>query len=300
MTLRSMTGFGRATRRTPRGEYVVEIRSLNSRFLDLNFRLPSGMVWAEPAFRTLLQKTLSRGKVDCWFQWEPAEDIVPAPRILMPVLQRLVEDVSELRRRRPGLAPLNLGDLLKLPGVIQEASPSDLSPDLSHAIYDDLEGTLRDALTGLLETRTREGGALVAALTVHHQTLSQALEAVAQVKHLVVERYRDRLRQRITELLRGSDVPVDPGRLELEVALYADKSDISEEIDRLRAHLVSFTDLVEKDGEAVGRSLDFLAQEMLREANTIGSKTRDLDAATQVLAMKTAIESIKEQILNVE
>ena len=301
MPLRSMTGFGRSTRRTERGEYVVEIRSLNSRFLDVNLRMPPGLAWAEPGLRQIMQKSLARGKVDAWFQWEPAGEIAPAPRICVPVLIRLIEDAQEVRRRKPGIAAPKLGDYFRIPGVVEEPSRAELSPELSGAVFADLEAALRDALGQLITVREREGAALAESLRERRKTLGASLEAIRQSRQSVVERYRERLRQRIAELLKGSDAPIDAGRLELEVALLADKADIHEEVDRLTAHLAALDGAIAGESkESAGRALDFLAQELLREANTIGSKVRELDIAQQVLAMKGAIESIKEQVLNIE
>jgi len=300
MSLYSMTGFGRATKKTSRGQYVAEIRSLNNRFLDVNLRLPPGMAAFDQPLRELIRRTVSRGKVDCTVRWEPAEEIVPAPHIVQPVLERLIHQAKEVRRRHPSVAPVAIHDFLRIPGVIQEPTQEDIHPLTFKAIGGDLEATVEKALQLLQAARTKEGKALVDALRGHHQTLVQALETVDQNKDLVVARYRERLNQRVTELLRGSDTPVDPGRLEFEIALFADKADLKEEIDRLRQHLRTFDEALGKENEAVGRSLDFLVQEMLREVNTIGSKCRDLEIATQVLVMKNAVESIKEQVQNLE
>ncbi len=301
MGVLSMTGFGRAVRETPQGRFVAEIRSLNNRFLDINLRLPSGLAGLDPALRERIRGAVSRGKIDCLVRWEPSESAAPAARLVPSVLERLIVQAEDLHRRRPDLRALSLGDFLRVPGVVHEPSQEDLDSETMEAVVADLLATVEDALDGLKEARKREGESTIQALRTHHEVLSRALEAVDAAKGQVVDRYRERLTQRIAELLRGSDVPVDPGRLELEVALFADKADIREEIDRLRGHLDTFLHTLEKeDQESVGRPLDFLVQEMLRESNTIGSKARDLEIANQVLAMKNAIESIKEQVQNVE
>ncbi len=300
MTLCSMTGFGRATRKTARGEYVVELRSLNNRFLDINLRLPTGLAAFEPALREVIQQGVSRGKIDCTIRWEPAEEVAPTPHIVPGVVERLIHQAQDIRRRRQGMAPLSVGDFLRVPGVVQEPTQDDFHPGTLKAIGADMAATARKALEALRDARAKEGRALGESLRGHHATLVQALEAVGQLRGLVVQRYRERLGQRIQELLRGSDGAVDPGRLEFEIALFADKADISEEIDRLRSHLDTFAETLMKEDEPVGRPLDFLVQEMLREVNTIGSKARDTDIAAQVLAMKNAVESIKEQVQNLE
>lgn len=300
MSLYSMTGFGRATKKTARGQYVAEVRSLNNRFLDVNLRMPPGMAAFDQPLRELIRKTVTRGKVDCTLRWEPSEEIVPAPRIVQPILDQLIQQAKDVRRRHTGLAPISLHDFLRVPGVVQEPSQEDIHPQTFKAIGGDMESVVEKALQALQASRKKEGRALVDALKVHYRTMTTALEFVDGAKDLVVQRYRDRLTNRIADLLRGSDAPIDAGRLELEVALFADKADLKEEIDRLRSHLTTFGEALEKQDESVGRSLDFLVQEMLREVNTIGSKCRDLDIAGQVLAMKNAVESIKEQVANLE
>jgi uncharacterized protein (TIGR00255 family) len=295
-----MTGFGRATKKTARGQYVAEIRSLNNRFLDINLRLPGGMAAFDLPLRELVRATVSRGKVDCTVRWEPAEEVVPAPRIVESVLERLIYQTKDVRRRHPSLAPVAIQDFLRIPGVVQEPSQEDIHPQTFKAIGSDIESVVSKALQALQASRKKEGGALVDTLRAQHATIVEALAVVDKVKDAVVERYRERLTQRATELLRGSDTPIDTGRLEFEISLFADKADLKEEIDRLGAHLATFQQTLAKESQSVGRSLDFLVQEMLREVNTIGSKCRDLDVAAQVLSMKSAVETIREQVQNIE
>lgn len=300
MAPRSMTGFGRAERTTPRGRFVVEIRSLNSRFLDVNVRVPSSLASLDGSARDRIGKRLTRGKVDCTVRWEPGENLAPAPQICVPVLESLLEQARSLAASHPEAESIRLGDFVRVPGVIADASSLELTEEVKAALEADALGTIEMALDGLVAAREREGQSLKAALERHLEVVSEGLVAVKETKGSVVERYREKLRQRITELLRGSDAPIDAGRLEMEVAMFADRADISEEVDRLAAHIQHFAEKLNAKEEAVGRALDFLLQEMGREVNTMGSKARDLDIANQVLAMKNALESAKEQVLNAE
>jgi len=300
MTLRSMTGFGRAERATPEGRFTAEARSVNSRFLDVNLRLPQGLASIEPALRERTAAKIARGKIDLVIRWEPAPALAPSPKIAVEVLEDLIRQTRAIRALVPELRRMDLASLLRIPGVILDQSADERTPETAAALAADVRETAEAALDALGEARAREGAALADALGRHLATVRESLAAIDAGKLAVVERYRDRLRQRIAELLKGSDTTVDPGRIEMEAALFADRADIQEEIDRLRAHLDTFDKTILHPEGPAGRSLDFLVQEILREANTIGSKARDLDLARHVLAMKNAIESIKEQVMNVE
>ncbi len=296
----SMTGFGRAEITTERGRFIVEARSLNARFLEIGARMPSILAPLEMDLRARVKERLARGKVDLLVRWEPAAPLAPAPRVNLATLESLLRQVRQTRDRMDDVAELNLGDFLRLPGVVEDTAAWTGDSEAMEAIGADLMATLERALDALIAARAREGRALAAALFEHLRALEAGMEEIQRARGEVTQKFRERLRQRIEELLSGTNTPLDPGRLEVEVAIFADRADIAEELDRLAAHLGAFRAKLKSGPFPAGRALDFQTQELLREVNTIASKARDLEIAGQALAMKNVIESIREQVMNIE
>lgn len=300
MAPRSMTGFGRGEHRSPRGSVVAEVKSVNSRFLEIQLRLPPGTNSLELPLRERVSAAAVRGRIDVMLWWEPASGILPEPRIDREILASLARQATEAGREFADLAAASVGDLLRVRGVVEEPSAERLDAAILEHLLTDFSAALDAALQRLVAARQKEGAALTAALAGHIDELERRTAQLADTRGEVIERYRQRLRDRIAELLNGGQLTADPGRLEVEVALFADRADIAEEIDRLRAHIATFRGHLTSDTAAVGRTLDFLTQELLRETNTVGSKSRNLANSQHVLAMKNAIESLKEQVNNVE
>ncbi|MCB2155719.1 YicC family protein [bacterium] len=291
--MKSMTGFGSATRETPFGRMTIEMRSVNSRFLDTNLRIGATFSHLETAIRTALRNRLQRGKVDVTLRFDPSEELVPAARINKVLLKRLMADVQEAVEGGVEIRPESL---LSVPGVVLTASESSIPEEADKSVLEVLD----EAIDGLIQERSREGESLREVLREHHRLMSERTQEITTARAEVVQKYREKLLQRIEELMNSQGGTVDPGRLEQEVVFFADKADITEECDRLAAHLEQLKALVDKDEESVGRSLEFLAQEILREINTIGSKCRDLEIARAVLDLKQQVESCREQLANVE
>ncbi|MBX3729049.1 MAG: YicC family protein [Candidatus Sumerlaeia bacterium] len=290
----SMTGYGSATRDTRFGRLQVEMRAVNNRFLELGFRLGTTFIHLESAARGLLRERLRRGKVDVQVRFEPSEAFVPSVRVNVAVLRSLVDQLGAAGLASDG--GVRAESLLTLPGVLLNETDPASTEELDAAVLE----LIGEAAANLLADRAREGEGIRAACRAHQARMAECAAAVAATRDDVVAKYRERLHQRIEELLGPKAASLDPGRLEQEVTIFADKADIAEECQRLGAHLEALGDLIEKDGEALGRQLDFLSQEILREINTTGSKCRDLDIARQVLELKKECESLKEQIANIE
>lgn len=295
--LKSMTGFGRYQHETSRGLYVVELRSVNNRFLDLSLSLPRELNFLESRLRRLFKGETARGKVDCRVRFTTGPDQQPEVRINRELASRYIEGLRSLQEAGAGGESIPLNVLTGFPGVVEIVN-AEYDED---QLWTELEGAVRPAIEKLNEERAREGQALAVQLRDLGARVTELVEAVDAIKDQVVTRYRERLGARIAELEDDTRGKLDPGRLEVEVALYADRCDLSEELVRLRAHIDRLgTLLANEKGEAVGKSLDFLIQEFGREINTICSKARDTDLTGHALEMKNCVESMREQIQNIQ
>ena len=301
--IRSMTGYGASRRIGPLGAIAVEIRSINNRFLDVVFRGVSEWREWEVAARQAMRGRVHRGKVDVTVSWEPPPEARPRVHINREALEAVIEEARDFAQRLE-VSPLQLiGPLAGVPGVL-ETRPAVIDAQALHA---ELNAALGEALDRFEEARAREGRALAEDLCSRARSLRRMRASIDGLKGAVVERYRARLKELAASLSEGAQAALDPGRLEAEATLYADRCDVSEELARLGAHL---DDLEAKLGgggvaaegasEPLGKALEFLVQELLRETNTIGSKARDTEMIQTVLQMKNEIEKIREQVQNIE
>jgi uncharacterized protein (TIGR00255 family) len=293
--MNSMTGYGLASRELPQGRLTVEVRSVNNRFLEVNPRLGQAFQNADAAVRAAVRQACQRGKVDVLVRFEPTEEFQPSVRINTALVKSLYRQFSDAF---PAAEPPRLDAVIALPGVLVTEGESRADEELAAGLV----ATLEDALARMVAERAREGDALKVVLRAHVATLRASATSVTAARGDVVQKYRERLHARLEELLGPKASSLDPGRLEMEVALFADKADIAEECNRLAAHLDAFDAALDSTnpGESVGRALEFLSQEILREINTIGSKCRDLDIGRHVLLLKQEIEAVREQLANVE
>ncbi|NQU43427.1 YicC family protein [bacterium] len=293
----SMTGFGRAEDSREIGAFAVEAKSVNHRFLEPRVHLPRELSWLELPLTRLIKERLIRGKVDASIRWTPAPEYQPRAsfnRAILADYERQTADLAEFLEREEAVS---LEYLLQLPGVAEAASPI----MEEEAVQDLAISALNQALDALIEERRREGEALEKEIRLRLSNLEEMRTSIESRREEVVETYRQRLRKKAEEWAQTASVEIDAGRLESEILLYAERSDITEELVRLDTHIDAFVQAFDASGEAAqGRSMEFLAQELLRETNTIGSKARDTSIATLVLTMKNEIEKIREQILNVE
>lgn len=293
--LNSMTGYGEASGEFEGVSYAVEIKAVNNRYLKMILKLPEGAAFLEEEIDRELRKRLSRGTVNYVLRIKGASagalfDIDEAA--LGAIVSRLKGISSSL-----GVAgTIDLAGLLELPGIVQPVQPDE---EQSVKIKKFVLRLTGEALDKLQRMREVEGGFLQADLEKHCDIMIQELETIRRRSSSVVVEYAARLRRRVEELLAEAKLKLDEQTLAREVAILADRSDISEEIARLDAHLQQFRQICETDGQA-GRRLDFLSQEMLREANTVASKAGDATIARSVVDIKCCIERLKEQIQNVE
>jgi uncharacterized protein (TIGR00255 family) len=284
----SMTGYAVASADSPRGALNLELRSVNSRFLDLQFRVAEELRATEPLLRELISARISRGKVDCRLSFGSSASTTPQ-QLNLQAVQQLRALAAEAAKAFPGAAPLRTADVLRWPGVLAEAA---IDEERTRAVLADL---CRRALDELAAARAREGAKLAAALLERVAEMRQRLAEVAPLVPEAVAAHRAKLAERLREVLEAG---VEE-RIRTEIALFAAKSDVDEEITRLAAHLDEVARVLGKGG-AAGKRLDFLAQELNREANTLAAKAAGLKIADCALELKLLIEQIREQVQNIE
>lgn len=291
--MRSMTGYGRASLERDGRELTLELKTVNHRFLDLNIRLPRALLFLEDGMRKGLNARLSRGHVDVFINYRNArEDAreVTLDGALLKAYARAVDEAASLlldvRDDR------SLARLVTMPDVLVVAEKAE-DQDAVTALCADVLNLACDALE---QMRAREGESIGRDLAAKVDNLERISGEIAERAPGVVKDYQQRLNERIAELLQS---PPDPQRIAQEVALFADRAAIDEELVRLSSHFAQFRHLLAQQ-EPVGRKLDFLVQEMNREVNTIGSKASDLEIGRRVVEAKAEIEKIREQVQNIE
>jgi len=287
--LHSMTGFARQSAETSFGTLSWELRAVNHRYLELQFRLPDELRAAEHLFRQQVSAALSRGKVDCSLHFQRASGRTDDMQLDTNLLDLIGKRAEEIAARLPAAAALNPLEILRWPGVITETR-LDTEPLLAAA--SDLLGNTLAAVT---QMRASEGTRITGMITARCEEIAAIAASVRARMPEVLAAVRNKQRERIERL----DVAADPARLELELALLAQKLDVDEELDRLESHLAEIRENLASE-EPVGRRLDFLMQELNREANTLGSKSADSQTTKAAVDLKVLIEQIREQIQNVE
>ena len=290
----SMTGFGDATAECDGTHYAVEIRSLNNRFFKPVIKLPENVSGLEPELETILRERLGRGSITYILKMR-MDSAEAAYHINTPALKAYLTQLQEVKGL-DRLVHIDLAGLIALPGVCQE--PRDESDEI------DRHGpTIRQitekAIIKLQSMRDREGQALFSDLLKHAGVIRTHLAQIEQRAPFVIDDYHRKLSQRVNQLLSKAELQINQADLLKEVAVFAERADISEEIQRLNSHLDAFENSC-RTGEHAGRKLDFITQEMLREANTMGSKANDAQSARHIVELKGAIDRLKEQVQNVE
>lgn len=289
----SMTGFGKGTFALDGRELTVELKSVNNRFLDISMRLPRVLSPLEDTFRHALQDRLSRGHVDVYVNYRNQREDAKSVRVDTQLLGAYLTCARTAARELSITDDLTLSKALTLPDVTEIVPAEEDQEALQQ-----LGKTAIDlAIDALLAMRRGEGSRLKKDLTARMDTMEGYAAAIEKRAPGVAEDYRVRLTERVNEML--CETEVDRSRLATEIALFADKAAIDEEIVRLKSHLLHFRELLEAE-ESVGRKMDFLIQEMNRECNTIGSKANDAALTDLVLLCKAEIEKLREQIQNIE
>jgi uncharacterized protein (TIGR00255 family) len=293
--LNSMTGYGTADGQLDGVCYAVEIKAVNNRYLKTIVKLPETIAFLEDDVDKLLRRNLARGTVNYVLRLRGASADALF-EIDEAALRSLVERLSTVSSAAGIAGTIDMASLLNLPGVVQPILPGE---EESRKVKELVLQITQEAVDKLKHMRQAEGKFLEADLRSNCEAMAQELSVVRQRSDAVVNEYAKRLRRRVDELLAEAKLKLDEETLAREVAVLADRSDISEEIARLDAHLQQFRQICETEGQA-GRRLDFLSQEMLREANTVASKAADAEIVRRVVDMKCLIERLKEQIQNVE
>jgi uncharacterized protein (TIGR00255 family) len=286
---RSMTAFARRDAETPWGSLVWELRSVNHRYLEVTSRLPEELRSLEPQVRQCVSGELSRGKVDCTLRFQPKDLATGEFDLNKALIEKVIDAGEKIRDIATGAAPLRTIDILRWPGVLKTV---ELDVD---ALGRQALELLAQAVSELAETRVREGKRLREIIV---QRLDATDSIVATVRAALTDlrqQFRERLQERLADLKRD----LDPNRLEQEIALLAQKADVQEELDRLQTH-VGEVRRVLNDTQPVGRRLDFLMQELNREANTLAAKSADVRVTNGAIELKVLIEQIREQVQNIE
>ena len=285
----SMTGFAAADRTVVPLRLVWEVRSVNHRFLELGFRMPDELRAVEPACRDLVAASVKRGKVDCTLKVTTADSAAGGAEIVPQVLAALRAWQTEIRAVLPDTQPLTVGEVLRWPGLLKEPERP------AAALADPAMECLAEALDGLKAARAREGARIVELLEQRAVGIAAIVVGVRPLLAATQTRHRDKLMERLTRL----DVQANPERLEQELALIVQRLDVAEEVDRLDGHLTEIRAVLARE-EPVGRRLDFLMQELNREANTFASKVQDAELTRAAVEMKVLIEQMREQVQNLE
>jgi uncharacterized protein (TIGR00255 family) len=287
--IQSMTGYAASTAESPRGTLALELRSVNSRFLDVQMRIAEELRALEPMLRELVAERIARGKVDCRLSFVEGSAPAGAQHLNAAALAQLKALAREAREAFPKADELRVADVLRWPGVVSGASSDE------RELRATAEKLCRRALDELIAARGREGAKLAAAVGERIAAMRKRVEAVAPLMPQSVAAYQAKLAERLKEALGSAD----DDRVRAEVAVFAAKIDVDEELTRLRAHLGEVERILQQGG-AVGKRLDFIAQELNREANTLASKAASPAVADGALELKVLVEQMREQVQNIE
>ena len=287
--LKSMTAFARVEENHNIGNFVWELRSINHRYLEVNFRLPEELRAVEFDLRKIIQSRISRGKVDCTLRLRPTIDSDVNLNVNQKLLDSLLEQARNLQQQVPEAAAINPVELLSWPGVTEQSQ-------IDQAELNKLAKELFEkSLTVLIENRQMEGQRMQELILQRGKQLEELVKTVRQRRPEVLAAIRTKVMSRIEDL----QIEVDQNRLEQELVFITQKLDVEEELDRLNSHLQEL-DSVTQSKQAVGRRLDFLMQELNREANTLSSKSADIATTQAAVDMKVFIEQMREQVQNIE
>ena len=285
----SMTAFSRREHQDGQGELICELRSVNHRYLELSLRLPEELRSLEPLIRERINKRLRRGKVDCSFRFKPSSEAAAAIVVNERFARQLIDASGQVGLLLHEYVPPRVMEILRWPGVL-EVEEQDMTP-----IQQQSAQLLEEAIDGLIESRQREGQRLAELISQRIIAMRSEVLKARELMPQVLENVKERLRARLAEV---SD-ELDSGRLEQELALLAQRLDVDEEMDRLQTHMDE-VDAVLKRDEPVGRRLDFLMQELNREANTLASKSNHVESTRIAVELKVLIEQMREQVQNIE
>jgi uncharacterized protein (TIGR00255 family) len=288
----SMTGFGRSKAESERFSVTVEVKTVNHRFCEFHIRMPRQLLKTEEKIKKKLGEHIKRGRVEVFVTLEGEGAVSRSVHIDWQALDEFVHHISEIKNRYGITGEVELRELVNREEIIHIEEKETENDELERLVL----AAVEEAGSQLVQMRKLEGAALESDVSKHIGLLKGYIGSVKKFAPDVVEQYRDRLKKKMAEFLAGQ---ADEDRILTEVAFFADKADISEEVTRLESHVSQFSEIM-KASEPLGRKLDFLLQEMNREVNTIGSKANDSRIAKEVVEMKSLLEKLKEQVQNIE
>ncbi len=291
--IKSMTGFGRGGTNSDTFKINIEMKSVNHRYCEIVLHMPRSMNVLEDRIKRVIQQKIARGRVDVYINAHMCGPDRTEVKVDGSLAASYIQAVKELKDKLPLTGEASVTELLQLPGVFSLEEPEE---DMEQW-WPDIEAALEHARAGLMDMRVKEGDLLAVDIKERSGRIDAFVNEIEQRSPVVVEEYRERLRQRLHDLLESGTL--DPARLDAEVVVLAERSSIAEEIVRLRSHLLQLGDCLELSSP-VGRKLDFLLQELNREINTISSKSSDLIINRTVVEVKSELEKIREQIQNIE
>lgn len=292
--IKSMTSFGRAQSEEGKElSFSVEMKSVNHRYLDINIRMPRTMLALEEKIRNIISKRLNRGKVDVFINYKNYGSNSGKANLNMKLAKEYYECLKRIQDELNSIDDISTTKIARLPDVI---TLEEKEEDLDN-IFDEISPLIEGALNLMEEMRSREGEKLKSDILLKIQMIEKYIEEIEKVADSIPKNYKKKLEERLSDLLSGVDI--DETRIALEVAILSDKAAVDEEITRLRSHLSQVKSTLDLN-EPIGRKLDFIIQEINREANTIASKSTDIDMTNKVIEIKNITEKIREQIQNIE
>ncbi len=291
--VRSMTGYGKGEHMANDYRFVVEMKSVNHRYNDISVKLPRFMNELEDAIRKKAMQYIARGKTDIYITFETFSDNDVVVKINEPLAKAYTEKLYELEQKFGVYSKYKLDLVARFADVISVEK----AEEQKDVLWEALLPALDEAILKFVEMRQKEVEALVNDILKKRELIQQMTEQIKKRSPIVVKEYKEKLQNRIKELLSG--VEADEQRIAMETALFADRSCVDEEITRLESHIIQLKEILQKGGQ-IGRKLDFLVQEMNREVNTIASKANDIEITGITIEMKSEIEKIREQIQNIE
>jgi uncharacterized protein (TIGR00255 family) len=289
-----MTGYGKGEAENQLYKLKIEIKSVNHRYLDINVKLPRYLIYLEEGIKKLIKEKINRGKVDVFVSFDFADASSVEVKVDIPLARSFKQALEELKVELEIEDSIRLNNILSISDVIK-TEKKELDEDL---VWETIKESTESALNRILQMREYEGGQLKLDILKKLDNIVAISERIEKRAPLVIEEYKGKLNERIQSILEDKTI-VDPDRLAMEVAIYADKSSIDEELTRLKSHVLQLKAILSED-DAIGRKLDFLIQEFNREVNTIGSKSSDTEIVKAVVELKSEIEKIREQVQNIE
>ena len=293
--LNSMTGFGRSEVTENNRKFTVEMKAVNHRYLEVSVKLPKKLTAFEANIRNVMKEYMERGKVDVYVLYEDYNDAAETVRYNPALAREYLRYLTEMSEEFGMPNDVRISTLAKFPDVFtMEETGND-----EEEIWETLEKAVRDACVNFVKARSAEGENLKTDILSKLDEMKGYVDMIESRSPQIIEEYRNKLEEKLRDMLKGLDIKADEGRIVTEVTLYADKICVDEEIVRLKSHIDAMRDVLIKGG-ACGRKLDFIAQEMNREANTTLSKSGDIALSDNAIELKALIEKIREQVQNIE